>query len=109
MQRLRNGDAFPGVVVDDTQVFAAATGQRLKVQTFEVILPDPDFQEFERRLVAERAKSRYTYGFPNGEGDCNCVTWLERLALPLLSGSMDEFAGLPGFGRHPRRRFGQCV
>ena len=24
MQRLRNGDALPGVVVDDTQVFAAA-------------------------------------------------------------------------------------
>src|SRR5271163_1737594 len=30
MQRLRNGDAFPGVVVDDTQVFAAATKYKLK-------------------------------------------------------------------------------
>src|SRR5580704_12456255 len=41
MQRLRNGDAFPGIVVDDTPVFAAAMKNRLKVQTFDVILPDP--------------------------------------------------------------------
>jgi len=109
MQRLRNGDAFPGIVVDDTQVFAEATQHRLKVQTFDVILPDPDFQDFERKLIAERTKSRYTYGFPNGDGDCNCTTWLERLALPLLSGNMDEFTGLLGFSNYPRRRFGQCV
>jgi hypothetical protein len=31
MQRLRNGDAFPGVVLDDTQVFDGATRHRLKV------------------------------------------------------------------------------
>ena len=109
MQRLRNGDAFPGVVLDDTQVFAAATTHRLKIQAFDVILPDPDFQDFEGRLIAERKKSRYTYGFPIGDGDCNCTTWLERLALPLLSGSMDEFTGLPGFSSFPKRRFGQCL
>ena len=40
MQRLRNGDAFPGVVADDTQVFHLATKHRLKVQTFDVILPE---------------------------------------------------------------------
>jgi hypothetical protein len=109
MQRLRNGDAFPGIAVDDTPVFAAATMHRLKVQTFDVILPDPDFQDFDRKLTAERKKSRYTYGFPNGDGDCNCTTWLERLALPLLSGIMDEFIALPGFRGYPRRRFGQCI
>ena len=112
MQLLRNGDAFPGIVVDDTQVFAEARKHRLTVQTFDVILPDqPAFQDFERKLTAERKKrkSRYTYGFPNGDGDCNCTTWLERLGLPLLSGSMDEFTGLPGFRMYPRRRFGQCL
>lgn len=109
MQRLRNGDAFPGIVADDTQVFAGATKHRLKVQTFDVILPDPDFQGFERKLTAERTNSRYTYGFPNGDGDCNCITWIERLALPLLSGHMDEFAGMLVLSNYPRRRFGQCV
>jgi hypothetical protein len=109
MQRLRNGDAFPGVVVDDTRVFAAARATRLRVQAFDVILPEPDFQDVERKLVAERKQSRYTYGFPNGDGDCNCTTWLERLALPLLSGSMDEFTALPGFSNYPSRRVGQCL
>jgi hypothetical protein len=109
MQRLRNGDAFPGVVVDDTQVFTEARKHRLKVQSFDVILPDPAFQDFEQKLTAEQKKSRYTYGFPNGDGDCNCTTWLERMGLPLLSGSMDEFTGLPGFSLYPRRRFGQCT
>jgi hypothetical protein len=109
MQRLRNGDAFPGMVIDDTQVFAMATKHRLKVKTFDVILPDPAFQDFERMLMAERAQSRYTYGFPNGDGDCNCTTWLERLALPLLSGSMNEIINLTGFSAYPRRRFGYCV
>ena len=108
MQLLRNGDPLPGVVVDDTQVFVQARKHRLKVQTFDVILPQPAFQDFEQTLTAERMKSRFSYGFPDGDGDCNCTTWLERLALPLLSGSMDEFTGLPGFSMFPRRRFGQC-
>jgi hypothetical protein len=109
MQLLRNGDAFPGVVVDDTQVFAEARKHRLSVLAFDVVLPDPAFQDFERKLTAERRKSQFGYGFPNGDGDCNCTTWLERLALPLLSGSMDEFAGLLGFTIYPMRRFGQCI
>src|SRR5262249_14392677 len=46
--------------------------------------PDPAFHNFQRKLSAERHKSQYTYGFPNGDGDCNCVTWLERLALPTI-------------------------
>jgi hypothetical protein len=110
MQLLRNGDAFPGVVLDDTQVFAEARRHRLKAKTLDVILPAPAFQEFKRKLTAERVKgSDYTYGFPNGDGDCNCTTWLERLALPLLSGSMEEFTALLGFRMYPRRRFGQCI
>src|SRR5579884_635889 len=101
MQRLRNGEAFPGVVRDDTPVFAAATAHGLKVMAFDVILPDPGFQAFRRTLDAERKGSRYSYGFPNGDGDCNCTTWLERLGVPLLTGSMDEFTSLPGFVYYP--------
>jgi hypothetical protein len=51
----------------------------------------------------------YSYGFPNGDGDCNCTTWLERLDLPLLTGRMDEFVGLRGISANPSRRFGWCV
>jgi hypothetical protein len=109
MQRLRNGDAFPGVVLNDGHVFAAAAGHGLTVLTFDVILPDPAFQDFERKLTAERKRSAFSYGFPNGDGDCNCTTWLERLALPLLTGSMEEFPALRGFVYHPSRRFGECV
>jgi hypothetical protein len=108
LQHLRNGDALPGVVRDDTQVFTAAKKNRLRVQTLDVILAEPSFRDFERKLMAEQRKSLYTYGFPNGDGDCNCVTWIERLGLPLLSGSMDEFTALVGFGTSPSRRFGHC-
>ena len=109
MERLRNGEAFRGVVLDDTQVFLAAVQQGLTVLTFEVILPNPGFRAFQRKLSAERTRSRFSYGFPDGNGDCNCTTWLERLSLPLLTGSMDEFTDLIGFNLYPSRRFGECV
>ena len=109
MQLLRNGIALPGVVLDDTLVFSEAKKHRSMLLTFDVVLPDPVFKEFQRKLTAERRKSQFAYGFPNGDGDCNFTTWLERLALPLLSGSMDEFVGLPGFRVYRRRRFGQCI
>jgi hypothetical protein len=108
LNKLRNGDAYPGVVLDDTTVFANAGQKGLVLLKFDVILPEPRFQAFRRKVRAERKQSRYSYGFPNGNGDCNCTTWLERLGLPLLSGSMDEFTALPGFVRYPARRFGQC-
>jgi hypothetical protein len=47
MDRLKNGDAFPGIVRDDTAMFSAARSHGLMVQSFEVILPEPQFQEFE--------------------------------------------------------------
>jgi hypothetical protein len=109
MDRLKNGDALPGVVRDDTAMFTAARNHGLMVQSFKVILPEPRFQEFEARLDGERKNSQYSYGFPNGNGDCNCITWLERLGLPLLTGRMDEFIGLPGLVSSSSRRFGQCV
>jgi hypothetical protein len=109
MDRLKNGDAFPGIVRDDTAEFSAARKHGLTVQSFEVILPDPRFQDFVSRLDRERKNSQYSYGFPNGDGDCNCTTWLERLGLPLLTGRMDELARLPGIATHPSRRFGECV
>ena len=109
MDRLKNGDAFPGAVRDDTTVFAAAKNHGLTVLSFGVILPDPQFQDFQTTLDGERRKSQHTYGFPNGDGDCNCTTWLERLGLPLLTGRMDEFVRLSGISTHPSRRFGRCV
>jgi hypothetical protein len=109
MDRLKNGDALPGVVRDDSAVFSAARKHGLTVRSFDVILTDPRFQEFQGRLDGERKSSQYSYGFPNGNGDCNCITWLERLGLPLLTGRIDEFIGLPGIVFYPRRRFGECV
>ncbi len=109
LNRLRNGEAFPGVVCDDTSVFDAAGSKRLSVLSFDVILPEPKFQVVQGRLDRERNQSQYTYGFPNGSGDCNCTTWLERMGLPLLTGRMDEFTSLPGIVSYPSRKFGDCV
>jgi hypothetical protein len=109
MQHLLNGNAYPGIVNDDTRVFAAARRKRFRVLTFDVLLPDPAFQVFEKKLTAERKKSQFSYGFPGGDGDCNCATWLERLALPIISGGMIEFAGMTASSHYPRRRFGQCI
>jgi hypothetical protein len=109
LDRLKNGNAVAGIVRDDTAVFSAARKHGLTVQSFEVILPDPRFQDFVRTLDSERKNCQYSYGFPNGNGDCNCTTWLERLGLPLLTGRMDEFILLPGMVSYPSRRFGECV
>lgn len=109
MDQLKNGDSFPGIVRDDSSVFSAVRNLGLTVLAVDVILPDPGFQDFVRRLDAERKQSQYTYGFPNGDGDCNCTTWVERLGLPLLTGRMDEFTALPGIAAFPQRRFGKCV
>ena len=82
MDGLKKGDAFPGIVRDDSQVFAAARQRPLPVVSFDIILPDPQFQKFKQTLDAERRTSNYSYGLPDGDGDCNCTTWLERLGLP---------------------------
>lgn len=109
MDGLRSGDAFPGVVRDDTAVFAAAARQGSPIRSFAVVVPEPVFLRFETELDAERRNSQYSYGFPDGDGDCNCVTWLERLGLPLLTGRMDEFLRLSGVAFSPSRRFGECL
>jgi len=109
MDDLKNGKAYPGVVNDDTAVFNAARSHPLPVFSFDVILPDPQFQRFKTDLDAERPKNQYSYGFPNGDGDCNCTTWLERLGLSLLTGRMDEFVGLSALAASVSRRFGLCV
>jgi hypothetical protein len=106
---LRNGDAFPGIVTDDTSVFAAAQQHGLVVEAFDLLLPEPSFEFFVASLVNEKQQSQYSYGYPDGDGDCNCVTWIERLGLPLLTGRMDEFLALPGRASHPSRRFGRCL
>ena len=83
---MRNGDAFPGIVTDDTGIFTAARRHGLAVEAFDVLLPEPAFQFFVAALGNEKQQSQYSYGFPDGDGDCNCVTWSERLRLPLLTG-----------------------
>ncbi len=109
MNRLRSGDAYPGLVRDDTAVFTAAQGHGLTVLRFDVALSPPSFQTFRRKLSAERRHSRHTYGFPDGDGDCNCMTWMERLGLPLLTGRMEEFTAIAGVAAEVRRRFGVCM
>jgi hypothetical protein len=109
MERLKNREALPGLVSDDKAVFTAAQQRGLALLTIEIILPEPRFEDFRTRLDAERVRSQYSYGFPDGDGDCNCATWLERLGLPLLTGYMDEFVVLSGISVLPRRRFGRCV
>jgi hypothetical protein len=109
MHHLRSGRAYPGVVRDDTAVFTAAQQRGLTVLRFDVALPPPEFQSFRRRLNRERQHSGFSYGFPDGDGDCNCVTWIERLGLPLLTGRMDEFSAVTGVAAQARRRFGVCI
>ncbi len=109
MYGLRNGDAFPGIVTDDTGIFTAARQHGLEVEAFDVLLPEPAFQCFVAALGNEKQQSQYSYGFPDGDGDCNCITWIERLGLPLLTGRMGEFIALPGRPSFPSRRFGRCL
>ncbi len=106
---LRSGKARKAIVQDDTAVFTAAAQQGLTILSYETLLPDFALQKFRAGLDRQRAASDYSYGFPNGDGDCNCVTWLERLSLPLLTGRLNEFAKLTGIKSLPRRRFGVCV
>lgn len=107
--RLRNDASYPGVVREDTAVFAAARARGLNVKSFEVLLPEPGFLGFQARVDAERKSSQYSYGLPDGDGDCNCVTWMERLGLPLLTGDMIELTNLSGIVSDPARRFGACL
>lgn len=109
LDRLKNADALPGIVRDDTAVFAAAQNRGMSLLSFKVKLPDLEFQSFASRLDAERHSSQHSYGYPNGDGDCNCITWLERLGLSLLTGRMNELVNMPGISNSPTRRFGRCV
>lgn len=109
MDDLAAGLAFPGIVRDDKQIFDAATNHGLNVLSFDILFPDASFTAFEQTLAKEKNGTRFTYGFPDGEGDCNCTTWLERIALPLLTGRMREFTGLSEITQYPSRRFGECT
>lgn len=109
MNRLRSGDAYPGIVRDDTAVFQAAQAHGLTVLRFDVALSPPSYRAFRRKLTTQQKSSRYTYGFPDGDGDCNCTTWMERLGLPLLTGRMDEFTAVAGVLAQVPRRFGACI
>jgi hypothetical protein len=60
---LRNGDAFPGIVTDDTGIFTAARQHGLAVEAFDVLLPQPVFQFFVAALGNEKQQSQYSYVF----------------------------------------------
>jgi hypothetical protein len=109
MDDLAGGLAFPGVVRDDTPIFDAAMRHGLDVLSFDVLFPDASFAVFEQSLNGQIATTRYTYGFPDGNGDCNCTTWLERIGLPLLTGRMKEFTSLSEITLYSSRRFGECT
>jgi hypothetical protein len=109
MERFRSGDAYSGIIRDDTAVFTAAQQHGLAVLRFDVALSPPSFRTVRRRLTAELRQSKYSYGFPDGDGDCNCITWIERLGLPLLTGRMDEFTAVAGVAAQVRRKFGVCI
>jgi hypothetical protein len=106
---LSNRGAYPGEVRNDTAVFDAAAQRGLTVLRFDIALSPAIFAAFESKLNVERAGSPLTYGFPNGDGDCNCTTWVERLGLPLLTGFMAEFTTVTGVAAQARRRFGVCI
>ena len=109
-ESLKQGRAWPGIVRDDTAIFAAAASKyALTIQAIKLRLSDSAFIDFKTKLDNEVLKTNYRYGFPDGDGDCNCTTWIERLGLPLLTGRMDEFVNLPGFVISPARRFGECT
>ena len=64
MDALQAGEAFPGLVSDDTAVFKAATSRGLGVFSFQVLLPDSRFAAFQRRLQDEYAAANSTMVFP---------------------------------------------
>jgi hypothetical protein len=107
---LNAGGAYPGEVNDDAAVFAAAQQQRLTVLRYDIELSPASFAAFLSRLNAEQDDgSQLTYGSPDGDGDCNCTTWIERLGLPLLTGLIREFTAVTGVVAQSPRRFGVCV
>jgi hypothetical protein len=76
---------------------------------YDVALSPAGFATFQRRLDRERDESNFTYGFPDGNGDCNGTTWIERLGLPLLTGLVREFVAVEHVAKQTRRRFGVCI
>lgn len=62
LKRLKSGDAFPGLVRDDTALFRAARKRNLGLISFDVVFPQPVFRVFEKRLGGERKASNYRYG-----------------------------------------------
>jgi hypothetical protein len=110
MDVLGAGGAYPGEVRDDSAVFAAAQQQRLTGLSYGIEFSPASFAAFLSRLNAERDDgSQFTYGFPDGDGDCNCTTWIERLGLPLLTGLISEFTVVTGVLAQLPRRFGVCT
>ncbi len=101
MERLKRGEALLGIVRDDTAVFAAAVKHGLAIVSIDVLVPNASFQDFQAVLAAEQRQSRFTYGFPDGNGDCNCITWLERIGLPLLTGALVNSASCLESSRLP--------
>ena len=106
--RLAGGECLPGLVLDDTSVFQAADQVNLPIAVMEVHLPSNRHAQLDLTVKSETPSSRFTYGFPYGLGDCNCITWMERIGLPLVSGQMKELMGAFAAAGSLSRRFGNC-
>jgi hypothetical protein len=107
LNRLKAGEAFPGQVLDDASAFQLARRHRLPIRKITLLVPGFEFRRIQNELALEQNRSKYKYGFPDGDGDCNCVTWIEKMGIPLATGKMDEFELTSGKGLR-RRRFGRC-
>ena len=84
---LKNGDGFPGVVRGDTGVFTAAQNHGLQLLAFEVILPDPRFQDFQRALDAERRIdfSRTAWALTAAMGKSTSARRLQSLGITVVT------------------------
>jgi hypothetical protein len=113
LDHLKARKAVDGEVRSDAAIFDDARNHGLPLQQFDVLVPQARYDQIETTLAQERKSSNHKYGFPNGDGDCNCATWIERIGVPLLSGRMDELEVLMTFSVHhlgyQQRRFGVCV
>lgn len=85
--------AFPGVVSDDTEVFAEAERRKLGVVRKQYDLTEDEYDAVESIFKRELQQSGFMYCFPGGPGDCNCATWPEKLGLriPHQSGQMKAY------------------
>jgi hypothetical protein len=109
MDRLRNGDALTEYCMTTRTSLKQLNSAGYQSRHSMLSCRCRNSELFNVNYLLSQKRCHYSYGFPNGDGDCNCTTWLERMGLPLLTGSMDEFVGIMTLNPCRRRRFGRCI